>query len=98
VTLTIHQALAYAVLAIGIAVAFSLFVVVMVSSDDFITAWRERRPKNQCRDNFCNAFSWDHCTGGRCKYHCDLTCKCVPKGDGRPLKVVDGGKDGGKKR
>ena len=41
----------------------------------------------------CRAFRWDHCTGGRCKYHCGELCKCVPvPAAGQPLRVFTGGK------
>lgn len=53
-----------------------------------------RRPEcRQYSEGFCSAWAWAHCTGGRCKAHCDLWCKCAPAGDPRvPLRVVDGGR------
>ena len=43
----------------------------------------------------CMAYEWVHCTGGRCKYHCEMNCKCVPRPEsGQPLRAIKGGLDG----
>lgn len=40
----------------------------------------------------CQAFGWHACVDGRCKYHCELYCKCVPRGIPGSIRVIDGGK------
>jgi len=52
----------------------------------------EREPERpRCTDGYCRAWSWDLCCGGRCKWHCDVYCKCVPVGKPGALTVVKGG-------
>ncbi len=52
------------------------------------------RGKPTCRDTCCDAYSWQACGGGRCKYHCDAFCKCVPVGRPGEISVIKGGKAG----
>lgn len=30
----------------------------------------------KCTNEFCNAFRFAACDGGRCRYHCQLSCEC----------------------
>ncbi len=49
----------------------------------YVTGWIARpRPPPQpidpilCTDEICEAFRSDACSDGRCRYHCQLYCKC----------------------
>ncbi len=41
---------------------------------------------------YCRAWRWSACTGGRCKNHCDMYCRCVPVGAPGELTVIEGGR------
>lgn len=48
--------------------------------------------KPVCTEYVCDAYQWKACTGGRCKYHCEVYCKCVPKGQAGEFVVIKGGR------
>lgn len=57
-------------------------------------AWPQVR-RQTCRERLweCNAFMWPSCSDGRCKYHCSLYCKCVPRPESAgELRVFRGGR------
>lgn len=49
------------------------------------------KSRSRCIEECCRALR-STCSDGRCKFHCNLYCKCVPRGDSRPLTVVKGGR------
>lgn len=53
---------------------------------------RARAPRCTLGHFLCQAFSWPSCSDGRCSYHCQHQCKCLPVADGRSLRVIDGGR------
>lgn len=80
-----------ALVGIGVFFSFCAFAFLLIHGEELIALLKRGEPT--CRDTYCDAFRWSACTGGRCKYHCDLYCQCAPVGrEGWKPNVMNGGR------